>query len=630
MVAALLHRFERDGKRYVLDPETCFCFECDAISWDVLDHYPQTPVNKIFSALESRHPRAELEEVVGELEWLRGTKSILMPPRLEQQHKAFEVERGLKRLLLQLPVLAATTSRKGWFGKATTTGLGGTASALFRSALQVLLARSESQRDVELVLVFEECLPPEAELLPLLAEAFQGARLARKNLTLSLRLYAPPAVASMEALKRHAVALQLELTDPEAAAAALRSFLELSESLSKAAKLFSGVESGVRGRCLIAPVDGNFSDAVDALRTGGFQVIEIDLEAASGTEIQSGLQACAEDYARRLLKGEYYRLEPLASLFLRIYTGTTLKRIDLAGTQSLAVTPDGAVFPSLAAMQQRADALGNLQTGALNEAAIVAFEDLGSVTTPACMTCWGRNLCGGGYAAVHAARSGSWRSPDATWCEAQRGWLENAIAAFNLLSAKGVNFSRVYNSLGQVSRPSLFSLARAAFRMNIGIRPIAEDDAELLTRWENFNDAAYFTFTDAGLLMATRYDREMDSLHPRTLEQEFMLLRKTGEPMGLMRLRPATLPGSAMLWLYLHAGERAYGDDTVRRSFKFLLEEACKQQALASILVPVGPFDVGLEGFLESVGFSPCGTQRSSLYLRGMEHDVGIWILNLG
>ena len=35
-MAGPLHRFERGGRRFVLDPDTVFCFQCDDISWDVI------------------------------------------------------------------------------------------------------------------------------------------------------------------------------------------------------------------------------------------------------------------------------------------------------------------------------------------------------------------------------------------------------------------------------------------------------------------------------------------------------------------------------------------------------------------------------------------------------------------
>ena len=36
--------------------------------------------------------------------------------------------------------------------------------------------------------------------------------------------------------------------------------------------------------------------------------------------------------------------------------------------------------------------------------------------------------------------------------------------------------------------------------------------------------------------MATRYEREMDALHPQTLDQELVLVRKDGTPFGLLKL----------------------------------------------------------------------------------------------
>ena len=98
-----LHRFEAGERRYVVDPETCFCFECDAISWDVLEHYPHQPLNHIVHRLASRHDRRELEEVIGELEWLRTSKSILPAPKHEEIQKHYEVERGLHTVTVLLP-----------------------------------------------------------------------------------------------------------------------------------------------------------------------------------------------------------------------------------------------------------------------------------------------------------------------------------------------------------------------------------------------------------------------------------------------------------------------------------------------------------------------------------------------
>jgi len=97
MPKELIHRFDVDGRHFAIDPETCFCFECDDISWDVLAHYPHMPANRILNELGDRYDAKELNEVIGELEWLRSSKSILQPPKLDDFHKQFEFQRGLRR-----------------------------------------------------------------------------------------------------------------------------------------------------------------------------------------------------------------------------------------------------------------------------------------------------------------------------------------------------------------------------------------------------------------------------------------------------------------------------------------------------------------------------------------------------
>ncbi|HNR30532.1 MAG TPA: GNAT family N-acetyltransferase, partial [Candidatus Hydrogenedentes bacterium] len=318
-------------------------------------------------------------------------------------------------------------------------------------------------------------------------------------------------------------------------------------------------------------------------------------------------------------------------LFLRIYQGEPVRRTDPVGTNELAVDASGGVYPSRLWMGNPAFRAGILEEGRLDEALLKRFDDVGAVTTPACMRCWARGLCGGGVAAVHHALSGNFRLPHAPWCDAQRAWLEAAVAAFNLLAARGVHFTRIYQNLGRAGRPSLFQLARAAFGARVGVRPLEEGDAELLTRWENWNEAAYFLCTESGMFMATRYDREMDSLYPRDYEREFMLLRKTGAPIGLMRVRPDRIPRTARAWLYLR-DQADYADRSVHRGLRHILEEAAKQTAeggLRRITVPVSPSEDALAGFLDALGFQREGVEREALYLHGRYHDVRIYALNL-
>src|SRR5690606_10037139 len=143
-------------------------------------------------------------------------------------------------------------------------------------------------------------------------------------------------------------------------------------------------------------------------------------------------------------------------------------------------------------------------------------------------------LCGGGHGAIHHALGGGIRTPNETWCAAQRDWFAAAVAAFNLLSSQGVNFARLYQSLQPRKKLSLWQAARTAMAMKVGVRPIEESDAELLTRWENWSAAAYFLGNEYGMFLATCYDREMDSLHPRGIEQELVIVSRRNDPIGLL------------------------------------------------------------------------------------------------
>lgn len=604
-----LHRFEHAGRRYVIDPETCFCFECDAISWDVLEHYPDTPANRIRHLFSERHDPKEVEEVLGELAWLRSSKSILQPVDVKQQFEGLGKTEGLRSLTLIAP----------------------TAERVERGAALLLARSGEAQ---ELTLELRWAAPPPRHELPRIAAACAGAfalaEMAEKTLRVRARLEGVAPARADASLAGHRLSVAVEAGAADDVESRLARLADAgAERLDRIAKALH--TPAPIGRVILEPGHAAFSGAVAALDKAGFAVIEVDVERALARDagldaaaLLGGLREAAVYYAERLLAQHYFRLDPIAGLFWRIHNGTPLERHDPSGSGALCVAEDGGLYADAASAEAGARRLGSLEGGGLDAAERGPYLDLGVRTTPVCMGCWARHLCGGGTAAVHAARSGAVNAPDPAWCDAQRAWLEAAVAAFSLLSSQGVNFTRVYQNLTPQPRPSLWAMAKAAFRMQVGLRPLAEADAPLLAKWENWNDAAYFTASERGLMLATRYDREMDALHPSPYEHEFLLLRRDGAPMGLLRLRPEPVPGAARLWLYLR-DERDYAAEGVRRSFRHLLGEAAKGQELRRLVAPVGPGEAGLAAFLEAAGFALEGVQREGLYLHGKYHDLRMY-----
>lgn len=603
-----LHRFVRDGKRYAVDTETGFCFECDAISWDVLDHYPDTNVNRIYALLEGKHARRELEEVIGELEWLRATKAILPAPKATEIEKQFALERGLTQISLCWPLERGDRAH---------------------AALYLLLGRSGGQQRLRFTVVLDATQPLDGAIETLHRNAVLAARLAGKTMDFELlfenageghKTFAPHRIHALIPLPAEA--------DVESAWAELRRM-----NMRRLDRVFSSFDHAACA--IIEPAGGDWAGCVGALRRLGARHIQIDANASIARHLHGRFAECYPDlekvtemYAQDLLNGDLYRLEPLASLFNRIHRGEAQPRGDAAGVRELAVDEHGGVFASRLWLGHAAHRVGNLTADGLDQKHLARYEDIGATTTPACMSCWARNICGGGPAAVHETLSGSFREPAAAWCEAQRRWIECAIAAFSQISARGVDFSHLYSGMGRVPKPSFLQLARAAWRTRIGLRPLAEADAPMLQRWENWNGAAYFTTTEQGLLLATQYDREMDALHPRPNEQEFLLLRRNGTPLGLLRLRPDILPATARAWLYFRKPQD-YADSGLQRAFRELLREAAKQQALRTLIVPAGPFDPGLGNFLRAAGFKPCGCLREGLYLHAAYHDVTLYATTL-
>ena len=633
-----IHRFELGGHRFAIDPDTCFCFECDEVCWDVLALYPHTAISRIVHELKEKHPEREIYEVVGELEWLRNVKSILPRVSAEQFQKRYEIEQGLKRLTVELPAeepAGAPPEKRGWFRKSAAQAPA-TISSLGRDAAHLLLDRSGKQQELELeFLELGHVRNPET-VASLCAEALRAARLAGKDLTTAVRLEDVQLEPCPEALRGHTVSARLEMKNPELVEKLLRPLAAPGPfSLGQLAKAVQPSGAEATGRIVVRPNSHAFGDAVQTLDSAGFKTIELDLDAAFSAhpdippaDMLPALSQSARYYAQRLLEGHYFRLDPIAALFYRIYEGKPIQRSDPIGTNELGIDKDGGVYASWRVFGNNQFRHGSLLTAEIDESGIKRYEDMGVPTTGPCLRCWARHLCGGGRAAVHHAFTGNYHQPHEPWCDAQRAWMAAAVSAFNMLSAEGVNFTRIYHTLTPASKPaqglSMAAMLRAAISVSIRMRPVEESDAEMLVRWENWNPASYFLFNEKGAFVATRYDREMDALHPQSVEQEMVLTRKDGTPFGLLKIRPDKGLETATAWVYFRK-TADYGAGDIRKGLIYFLKQAGQQQGLRRITVHAVDYEEPLQGFLEACGFSREGTLREALYLHGIYRDVHVY-----
>ncbi|MGI6139804.1 MAG: hypothetical protein ACOYI9_12325 [Candidatus Hydrogenedentales bacterium] len=607
-----LHRFEIGEQRFVMDIESCFCFECDHISWDVLEYYPREPVNRIYQLLAGKYPQQELEEVVGELEWLRVTKAILIPRSDQELLEQATLKGGLQDLSLCLRPSSAVEEH-------------------ITKAGMYLLARSEKETDLSLSLFFPELFKADWKAAALRLDALRRAALqAKKKLRIEISAPIAPPAELTAPLKEH----QYRCVLTPAADTTMDSFLE--HFMINASKGLKAIQNHMdkKGlteslRVIVQPASESFEGVGAALYKTGCRDITIDLTGAwaeypnlDPSKITAALQENAAWYVKQILRNTLFRFEPIASLFNAIYLGSPQYRADKSGAEWLAMDSDGTVYPSFPWLGKKNFALGALSNPTGETMQQDLFPVGGALQTPQCLSCWVRGLCGGANAAIHFARTGNVNTPDPLWCEGQRQWIASAVAVFNQVSETGVNFSQLVASMQpQKGHLSLRTAAKALFQDMFSVRPLRENDAPMLVGWENWNRAAYFACSNHGVLTATLYDREMDALHPIEFIREMIILRKDGSPCGLIKFCPSPDKKLALAWLYLHDAA-LYEKKALRNMLKTLVAEICRKIGLRCVLVPVTQEESALADALCAAGFVKLGTEREALYQRGTYRDV--------
>ena len=98
-----------------------------------------------------------------------------------------------------------------------------------------------------------------------------------------------------------------------------------------------------------------------------------------------------------------------------------------AGSEYLAVTPTGKLFPCHQFVGDDKFCLGNLDTGIINEQVVHDFTGCHVYSKPACRDCWARYYCSGGCMATAFHTHGDINQPDEISCDLQKKRIECAL-----------------------------------------------------------------------------------------------------------------------------------------------------------------------------------------------------------
>ncbi len=103
-----------------------------------------------------------------------------------------------------------------------------------------------------------------------------------------------------------------------------------------------------------------------------------------------------------------------------------------AGTEYVAVTPTGDLYPCHQFVGDAAYKMGNIQTGEVDLALYEKFSRNNLAYKPVCRDCWAKYHCSGGCAANAVHFNGKLDAPYAIACELMRKRLECALAIYSL------------------------------------------------------------------------------------------------------------------------------------------------------------------------------------------------------
>lgn len=101
-----------------------------------------------------------------------------------------------------------------------------------------------------------------------------------------------------------------------------------------------------------------------------------------------------------------------------------------AGTEYVAVTPSGDLYPCHQFVGNSAYKMGNIADGAVNKEIYDKFCDNNLAKKPECLKCWAKYYCSGGCAANAVNFNGSIKSPYKNACALMKKRLECALAIY--------------------------------------------------------------------------------------------------------------------------------------------------------------------------------------------------------
>jgi len=441
----LIHKFEVDGTKIVLDVNSGAVHLMDEIAYDIIDDFAALPEDKILEKYGGQYPVSEIEEVWAEISQLEA-EGVLFCEDGFTGHRENDQSPTVKSLCLNISHDCNLRCRycfagSGHFGGARTL----MTAEIGKRAVDFLLENSKERRHCELDFFGGEPLMNKKTVEEVLAYGKEAA--SRRNKEIKFTLTTNALLLNQETtdfLNREKISVVLSLDGRPAVNDAMRltipgtkgSYDHIQPKISSFVESRNNENYFVRGTYTRNNLD--FSQDVLHLADLGYKYISVEPVVGSPDD-DWALRECdlpalfqeyeelVRQYVRRMREGcgfDFFHFN------LDLNHGPCLpKRLSGcgAGYEYMAVTPEGDLFPCHQFVGKNRFKLGTVWDGIQNTAIVSEFRDAHVYNKTKCRECWAKFHCGGGCHANAEFANSTIMEPYHVGCELEKKRLECAI-----------------------------------------------------------------------------------------------------------------------------------------------------------------------------------------------------------
>jgi len=441
----MIHKFEMNGVRLVLDVHSGAVHIIDELIWDLLDYGPNFPLNEVVSALKDKYKPEALEEGIKELRQL--TESEMLYTSWNQEDKPVMMgEPVIKAMCLHAAhdcnlrcsyCFASTGDFKGERGLLDLeTG---------KKALEFLIKHSGGRRNLEV-------------------DFFGGEPMMNFQVVKQLVEYGRELEKQYNKQFRFTITTNGLLLDDEALEYINREFVNVVISIDgrpqvhdnlrktkagtgsyehivpKAVKLAqSRNQMDYYARGTFTKYNKDFDKDVIHLADLGFNQISVEpvvapeeeeyhLSFEDLPEINEAYERLMETYLERKKQGRGFNF---FHFMVDLEQGPCAAKRSTGcgvGNEYIAVTPKGDIYPCHQFVGDEAFKMGSVLDGSFDHEMQQIFRASNVFTKEKCASCWAKFYCSGGCAANAYNFSGDINKPYELGCEMEKKRLECALA----------------------------------------------------------------------------------------------------------------------------------------------------------------------------------------------------------